>query len=299
MHADADVLGEGERLIYRRSDAVPGVEELLVYRSSRLWRVFHESYSVSTGPGTATAVKYRNVRHEIAGRGILVTEPGEIHQNEWLAAPLDFCVAFVDPAAMREAATELGLGAGFHFKVGLTDAPRVYRAFRQFHESMDQPTDALECESRLAAALRLLLGCCAERAVPEPRPHHPRALSRVRDVLEARYAENVSLAELAGVAGINRFHLVHAFARQYGLPPHAYRIAVRVTKARTLLALGVPPAEVALATGFSDQSHLTRAFRCFLGVPPAHYQATTAVGAAATAVAGAQRQVGGAPSRAK
>jgi AraC-like DNA-binding protein len=145
---------------------------------------------------------------------------------------------------------------------------------------MDQPVDTLECESRLAGAVRLLLSCCAERAVPDPKPHDRRTLSRVRDVLEARYAENVSLPELAGVAGIGRFHLAHAFAHQYGLPPHAYRVALRVSKARALLARGVPPAEVALATGFSDQSHLTRAFRRFVGVTPAHYQTTTAVGAA-------------------
>ena len=56
MRSVAAALSGQERLVYRRSDAVPGVEELLVYRSSRLWRVFHESYSVSTGPGTSTAI---------------------------------------------------------------------------------------------------------------------------------------------------------------------------------------------------------------------------------------------------
>jgi AraC-like DNA-binding protein len=49
-----------------------------------------------------------------------------------------------------------------------------------------------------------------------------------------------------------------------------------VERARELLAAGEPPSAVAWATGFADQSHLTRHFRRAIGVPPGRYQALLA-----------------------
>jgi len=66
-------------------------------------------------------------------------------------------------------------------------------------------------------------------------------------------------------------HLVRAFRRAYGLPPHAYLTGRRVDLVRALLLDGVRPAEAATAAGFYDQSHLTRHFRRFLATPPAAY----------------------------
>ncbi len=49
-------------------------------------------------------------------------------------------------------------------------------------------------------------------------------LVRARDALRQRYAQTVSLGELAALTGLSRYHLVRAFAREFGLTPHAYQI---------------------------------------------------------------------------
>ena len=64
-------------------------------------------------------------------------------------------------------------------------------------------------------------------------------------------------------------HLVRAFSREYGMPPHRYLTGRRVDLARRYLLDGHPPAEVATLAGFYDQSHLNRHFRRMLGVTPA------------------------------
>jgi transcriptional regulator GlxA family with amidase domain len=105
-----------------------------------------------------------------------------------------------------------------------------------------------------------------------PAPLTP-AVARARSELQTRWAESVPLRELAAVAGLSKCHLVHLFHREVGLPPHAYQIQLRLVRARTLAATGMPLAEVAARTGFADQSHLTRHFKRVTGLPPGQYAA--------------------------
>jgi AraC-like DNA-binding protein len=97
------------------------------------------------------------------------------------------------------------------------------------------------------------------------------AVRRARLHLSERFDQRVPLAELAAVACLSRFELVRRFRQVTGLSPHAYQVNLRIARARTLLAGGVPPAEVAADCGFSDQPHLSRTFKRAVGVSPARY----------------------------
>jgi AraC-like DNA-binding protein len=103
-------------------------------------------------------------------------------------------------------------------------------------------------------------------------PRAPSAVGVVRDLLAERLTQPPSLAELAALTGLSQFSLLRAFRTATGLPPHAYLNQLRVRRARLLLDNGLPPADVAAATGFADQAHLTRHFKRVVGVPPASYQ---------------------------
>jgi AraC-like DNA-binding protein len=70
---------------------------------------------------------------------------------------------------------------------------------------------------------------------------------------------------------MSAFHLVRQFRRYYGVPPYRYLELVRVERAKLLLRSGARISHVAFATGFSDQSHLTRHFKRVLGVTPGSY----------------------------
>lgn len=80
------------------------------------------------------------------------------------------------------------------------------------------------------------------------------------------------LADLAVEAGMSRFRFLRSFAHANGLTPHSYLLQRRIHLARRLLAKGTAPAEVAFASGFSDQSHLNRTFIRHFGVTPAAYR---------------------------
>ena len=78
-------------------------------------------------------------------------------------------------------------------------------------------------------------------------------------------------AGTAEAAHCTRYHLARVFKRSMGVPPHSYLIQVRVRSAHALLSMGTGQeslAELAAASGFSDQSHLTRRFKRVLGITP-------------------------------
>jgi AraC-like DNA-binding protein len=96
-------------------------------------------------------------------------------------------------------------------------------------------------------------------------------VARARARIDADPAARLTLAELAREAGLSRFQLIRGFARATGLTPHAYILQQRLALARQLILSRRDLAEVALLTGFYDQSHLTQYFVRQFGVTPRHY----------------------------
>jgi len=103
----------------------------------------------------------------------------------------------------------------------------------------------------------------------------PRWLERVLEVFP--WASPVPLREAAAMAGLHETHFSRAFRRHLGMTAHEYRARARLRLASALLLTTTTSlARVALGAGFSDQSHLTRAFSEKLGLAPAGYRRTFA-----------------------
>jgi len=96
-----------------------------------------------------------------------------------------------------------------------------------------------------------------------------RRLKQVLSFIEDQLAEELSLEQIAAVAGVSASHLNTLFRISMGVPVHQYLIRRRVERAKTLLMQdGLSMAEIALAAGFAHQSHMARHMRRVLGVPP-------------------------------
>lgn len=97
-------------------------------------------------------------------------------------------------------------------------------------------------------------------------------LAAVRDHIEAHFDTPVSVADMARAAGLSLFHFLRVFRAAIGATPHEYLQARRVAAAMALLAAGQAPAQAALATGFTDQSHLNRWLYRTHGTTPGRYR---------------------------
>jgi AraC family transcriptional regulator len=96
---------------------------------------------------------------------------------------------------------------------------------------------------------------------------------RVMEFIEAHLAEEISLAALAELADLSRFHFARAFTQSFGVPPHRYHMARRMDRARSLLrkpALSVT--QIGLQIGFRETSSFTKAFRRLTGLTPTEYR---------------------------
>ena len=97
----------------------------------------------------------------------------------------------------------------------------------------------------------------------------PAAMRRIQEYVDAHLSEHVDLPVLAGIAGLSVFHFAREFKRTAGVTPHYYVLNKRVERAKTLLSRSdLSLSEIAFASGFSDQSHLTRRFRQIFGATP-------------------------------
>jgi AraC family transcriptional regulator len=99
--------------------------------------------------------------------------------------------------------------------------------------------------------------------------HRDARVQRAIDFVEANFARDISLIEISAVAGLSPTHLTTVFQRETGFTPYAYVIERRLREAvKMLRATDLPIAQVAFATGFADQQHMTRVFRARLGTTP-------------------------------
>jgi AraC family transcriptional regulator len=103
------------------------------------------------------------------------------------------------------------------------------------------------------------------------------AMARIREVCESRLHERLVVADLAAVTGIGSHQFGRAFKASSGQSPQEYLISLRLQRARTLLReTDLAIAQVALACGFFDQSHLTSTFTRLIGMSPSRYRRQSA-----------------------
>lgn len=98
-------------------------------------------------------------------------------------------------------------------------------------------------------------------------------LRRAADCMEATLSRPVPLAELAGKVGLSESQFRRAFKASTGCPPYRWKQNLRIAKAQEFLRDGVLPlVQIALATGFVEQSHFSRVFQRVVGVSPGVWQ---------------------------
>jgi AraC-like DNA-binding protein len=97
--------------------------------------------------------------------------------------------------------------------------------------------------------------------------------SRVLDYIGDNLSDDLSLSELAGVAGMSAHYFAELFRKSTGHSPHRYVLLQRIEHAKqSLCERGNSVIEAALAAGFENPSHFARVFRKFVGTSPSRFQ---------------------------
>ncbi|UQA55466.1 AraC family transcriptional regulator [Polyangium aurulentum] len=120
-----------------------------------------------------------------------------------------------------------------------------------------------------AAYISKTYGHTLPRVTRVPRRLSPWQQRRALEMIDANLGNDLRLADLAEACGLSLGHFAHAFRQTMAMPPHRWLLRRRVERAQALMVdSNLTLAEIALRSGFADQSHLTRVFRNTIGVPP-------------------------------
>jgi len=237
----------------------------------------HEEFVIGVIQAGAQGVRYRGSNQIMPERTTCVMNPDEMHTGHAaVERGWTYRVIYPHPSVLRSIAQQV---VGHPVDVPYFDElvfpdDHVTRLLLDLHDSLDcAAATPLARQSLLLQALsQLVLRHAAPRpCLPRRRIARP-GIVRAREYLDALHARPVALDELAGVACMSPYHFVRSFSADVGMPPHVYQLGRRIGAAKALLAGDTPLAEIAAATGFADQSHLTNRFRTVVGVTPGVYR---------------------------
>lgn len=100
-----------------------------------------------------------------------------------------------------------------------------------------------------------------------------RQVKHVLDFVTANLSQDLTLEALAEQVGFSPYHFARLFRRTTGESPHQFVLRQRIEKAKYLLReTSAPMAQVALESGFANQSHLNHSFKRYVGLSPRPYR---------------------------
>jgi len=237
----------------------------------------HEEYQIYIDGGLSREFFYRGTYYSAPSQSLGILYPGEVHSVcdlEERQVPVLLRLLYIPPDFFKESAAEVAVGKThlLFFPDPFIHDPTLIQLVLKCFSSLSGKASSLEKESLLLTMSTQLISHYAN--IPKARKPVRRELKpvqRVRDYLREHYAEDITLTDLAQVAHLSPYHLNRVFHAEVGMPPHKYQTQIRVSHASKLLARGMPIAEVAAETGFTDQSHFTRHFRRLMQVTPGRY----------------------------
>ncbi|TAM07567.1 MAG: AraC family transcriptional regulator [Paraburkholderia sp.] len=287
---------------YWRTPLLPGADLLTAeYHEHTFAPHWHDAYAIPVIEEGAECYRYRGTQYVAEAGTVPVISPGELHTGSravdegWryrvMYVPVDYLQALAAEIAGRAQPLPW-------FGADVIRDPDLARRLSRAHQLLETDTDrrrsgsgsssgsgisagsvpagdALAVEGALLDALSTLLvrhGSTAEAPL-RPQTNDPR-VETMKALLAADLATPLRVADLAEAVGLSPFHATRLFTQATGLPPHAWRTQLRLQRALAPLRAGASVADVAAASGFTDQSHFTRHFRRVFGVPPGRWQSS-------------------------
>ena len=189
------------------------------------------------------------------------------------ASPLEYIVLGVEGLeALSPQPDANGWAAVSLHGLGTDLTPYLHAVVREME--LQEPGFQAICQGLLEVILTLLI----RRAnftfsLADGDKKSSRECSMVRRYIDAHFKENLSLDQLAALAHVNKYYLVHTFTREYGTSPINYLISRRIHESRRLLeSTNHSLSQISHMLGFSSPSYFSQVFRKQAGVSPQEYR---------------------------
>lgn len=241
----------------------------------------HETYAVGLTLWGAQSFHYRGALQTSRGGQVMVIHPDEAHDGHasngqrGVDAGFAYRMLYVDPASVSAALD--GASPPFVPDV-VADDPAMAELLGEAFADFPRPPEPLQVDATIGRLADLLAARGDGRPGARRNPTAHRAVARARAFLTEEAHRTVASEELETVTGLDRFALARHFRAATGTSPHRYQVGRRLARAQKMIADGMALSDAAAATGFADQSHLTRHFSARFGLTPGRFAALASPG---------------------
>lgn len=233
----------------------------------------HDTYALGVTLHGVQTFRYRGtLRYSTPGK-VIVIHPDELHDGgAGTEDGLRYRMLYLEPTLLRQALPP-GMELPFVPDPVVSDTA-LLRALLTSLEDLQTELEELAVD-QLVEDIAACLSRHTQRAGRITSTIDTSRMTLVCDYLAANADRAISSRELETVADLDRFEIARQFRRHFGTSPHRFLIMRRLAWARNLIERGHPLAEVAVETGFADQSHLNRQFKKAFGVTPGRWHLLT------------------------
>ncbi len=196
----------------------------------------------------------------------VVTPPGEEHVDSWIESGRILCAEFTRSWLERLHGSCGGLSRSCQFSSG-----QIARLGAELHAEFWRE-DAASSLALEGLALELAAAGVRQRSL-KPYRQAPQWLIQAKELLYQAIGEHVDHVSIARAVGVHPAHLSRTFRQHVGCTPGDYVRYLRMEKAKCDLTLSdLSLSAIALAAGYSDQSHFSSAFRRLTGATPGQFR---------------------------
>lgn len=164
------------------------------------------------------------------------------------------------------------INLNFSFSYKIVKQKDIYKSFIKLCDCLlNKEISLIEKEEQFYS---FCLSFFSSEIKEEDKAFEPNLAFEIKNYLDENYLEEFTLEDLAMEFKLSVVHLIRVFKKEIGLPIHSYVLNKKVHKAKELIAKNIPIIEVALSSGFFDQSHLNRSFKRIFQITPKEYQSS-------------------------
>lgn len=216
---------------------------------------------------------YRGARADSRSGNAIVLHPDEVHDGRAGAEHgFHYRMIYVEPRLIADALH--GRTSALPFLRSAVSSDRhLLNALRSALADLSRTLEPLERDKVIAAIADALFALDTSLPARRSSAISTTAIDRARAFLDENFIRTVASEELEAVTGLDRYALARHFRARLGTSPYRYLTMRRLDRVKSVILSGHSLAEAAAASGFADQSHMTRQFKRAFGLTPGHWQA--------------------------
>ena len=248
------------------TDGIERAEIVLADEAYALHR--HDTYALGMTIAGVQAFRYRGSARASLSGNVFVLHPDELHDGHPATeADLAYRALYVAPRRIAEALE----GTLPFVPEPVSSDPRLTAAMRLAMADFGAPIDEMQATG-IVASIADALKAVADKEACQAESIDTVAMERVAALIDAAPEEDFRIETLERISGLERWALYRQFRLVHGVSPYRYVKMRRLDRARTLIRSGLSLAEAAVASGFADQSHMTRQFKETYGFAPGRWR---------------------------